>query len=157
MNDKLYTIKRKQKKVTTIWTVLKSNRKIVTSGKIATPNIQIHDSLFWLVAGLSIKYGGDKLVLFTPILRWWDMNECFIYEIYYGHFAYKSGHWQRLSVLKIHRAGQCVPGWQIGKQSRWIKVIIMKTWPWIIVGNVFEDIFWNRYKSLKFSSVPKSP
>ena len=56
MNDKLYTIKRKQRNYRTIRTVSKSYRKIVTSGKIATPNTHIHDSLSWLVAGAAIKY-----------------------------------------------------------------------------------------------------
>jgi hypothetical protein len=68
-HDTFYTIKREPKKYRTIRTVSKSNRKLVTSGKIATPNTHIHDSLFWLVAGASIKYGEVKLVLFTPILR----------------------------------------------------------------------------------------
>jgi hypothetical protein len=41
----------------TIHIVSKSNRKIVTSGKIATPNTHIQDSLFWIFAGISIKCG----------------------------------------------------------------------------------------------------
>jgi hypothetical protein len=45
MNDTLYIIKRKPKKYRTIRPVSKSNRKIVTSGKIATPNTHIQDSL----------------------------------------------------------------------------------------------------------------
>ena len=36
-HDTFYTIKREPKKYRTIQTVTKSNRKIVTSGKIATP------------------------------------------------------------------------------------------------------------------------
>jgi len=51
----------KKQKYHTVRTVPKSNRKIVESGKIDTPNI--HDrSLSWLGTCTSIKSGGIKLV-----------------------------------------------------------------------------------------------
>ena len=40
----------------------KSNRLLVETDKIDTPNSQIHDrSFFWLSTGASIKSGGAKL------------------------------------------------------------------------------------------------
>jgi hypothetical protein len=42
---------------------------------------------------------------------------------------------------QTHREAQCVPGWRIGEELSILgfQVIIRKTGPWTIVGNVFGD------------------
>ena len=52
-------IKWKQKNTTIMWTIPKSNIKIVERDKTDIPNIQIYDhSLSWLGTGTSIKTAG---------------------------------------------------------------------------------------------------
>jgi len=49
----------------TVGTIPKSNIKIVKSGKVDTPNTQLHDHS--LCMGTSIKSGGVKIILWAQI------------------------------------------------------------------------------------------
>jgi len=55
----MYINRMKNKKYHTVRTVLQSSIKIVESGKIGTPNTQLHErSLSWFGTDTSIKSGG---------------------------------------------------------------------------------------------------
>jgi hypothetical protein len=62
-------IKMKKKKYHTVWTILKSNIKIVERGKVDTlTHTHTRPLTFSLGAGTSIKSGGVKLVLWVQFL-----------------------------------------------------------------------------------------